>query len=529
MTTPDVVFRNGRIVDGTGNPWYRGDVAVADGELLTVGDFEGSADRVLDIDGAVIAPGFIDIHTHSDFTLPVDPEARSKVSQGVTLEIVGNCGMSAAPRVGEAAAEVDTDFHHWGVGEDVDPDWKSMGDYLDYLEDSGIGLNVGSLVGHKNVRVATVGYQDREPTEAELDEMRAIVDRAMANGAVGLSSGLIYTPGAYADTDELVALAEVAADHGGFYATHMRSEGDDLVPAVEEAIEVGRRADLPVQISHHKAVAPNNWGKVRYTLRLMELSRERDGVDVQCDQYPYAASSTSLSARVPPWAHDGGTEALMERLRDPETRERIERELADYAGSWENILITAVQTDDLEDVTGHTVADLAARDGEDRAPEAIIVDLLIADRCRTRHVHFGMDETDVETVMQHPLTMVGSDGSSLRPEGSLGDGIPHPRSYGTFPRVLGKYVREESLVRLETAVRMMTGQPAARIGLADRGLLKTGMRADVTVFDPETVRQTGTFTDPAQYPDGIEHVLVNGKFVVESGEHTGALPGTAIR
>lgn len=530
MATADVALRNGRVVDGTGSPWVRADVYVEDGDIVAVGGDDRPARRELDVAGHVVAPGFVDVHTHSDFTLPVDGGARSKVHQGVTLEIVGNCGMSAAPRTGDAAVEVADDFAFFGVGDAVDADrWETMGEFLDVLESDGLGLNVGSLVGHKNARVAAVGHEDRAPTDDELAEMRAIVDRAMAEGALGLSTGLIYPPGAFADTDELVALAEVAAAHGGVYATHMRSEGDDLVAAVEEALSVGRRADVPVQISHHKAVGPDNWGKVRYTLRLLELARERDGVDVQCDQYPYAASSTYLRARVPPWAHDGGTEALVERLRDPETRERIEADLADYAGDWDDILLTEVQTDDLAGVEGRTLADLAARDGEDRSPVELMVDILVADECRTRHVHFGMDEADVETVMRHPLTVVGSDGNSLRPDGPLGEGIPHPRSYGTFPRVLGTYVREQGVLDLETAVRKMTGQPAARFGLDDRGLLRPGMRADVTVFDPETVGQAGTFTDPAQYATGVRHVLVNGEFVVRAGDHTGARPGTTVR
>jgi N-acyl-D-amino-acid deacylase len=530
VTEADLVLENGRIVDGTGSPWYRGDVAITDGEIVALGDVSASADRVVDVTDAVVAPGFIDIHTHSDFTLPVDREAHSKVRQGVTLEVVGNCGMSAAPRVGAAADEVDDDFAFFGVTEAVDTSqWESMGEFLDFLDDGGLSINVASLVGHKNARVAVVGYDDREPTAAELDEMRELVDRALSAGAVGLSTGLIYTPGAYADTDELVALAEVAADHGGIYATHMRSEGDDLIAAVEEALTVGRQAAIPVQISHHKAVGPDNWGKIRYTLRRLELAREREGIDVQCDQYPYAASSTYLSARVPPWAHEGGTEALLDRLRDPETVERIESELADYAGSWDNILLTEVHTAELSHVEGKTLRELADRDGEDRSPVSIVTDVLLADDAQTRHVHFGMDRADVETVMQHDLTMIGSDGNSLRRDGPLGEGMPHPRSYGTFPRVLGRYVREESVLTLETAVHKMTGLPAARLGLEDRGVLKPGMRADVTVFSPDTVGQAGSFTDPAQYADGVRHVLVDGTFVVEHREHTGARPGRTLR
>ncbi|WP_255169686.1 N-acyl-D-amino-acid deacylase family protein [Natrononativus amylolyticus] len=530
MMSPDIIFRNARIVDGTGAPWFTGDVSVTNEIITTVGTEAEEAEIEVDVSGKAISPGFIDIHTHSDFTLPANRDAHSKVRQGVTLEIVGNCGTSTAPRYGKAADSVDGGFSYRGLGETVDPSqWETMAEYLDFLEAEGISLNVGSLVGHKNARAAVLGYEDRAPTENELEEMKAIVDEALSQGAVGLSTGLIYTPGAFANTDEIVELATVAADHGKLYTTHMRSEGDDLIEAVEEAIEIGRRAGVSVQISHHKAVGESNWGKIRYTLRLMELARERDGIDVQCEQYPYVASSTSLSARLPNWAKDGGTDALLERLQDPEMRERIRKELAERAGSWHDILITNVQNPDLEYLQGWSIGELADRDSSSRSPEEIMIDVLIEDRSRTKHVNFCMSEQDVEEVMQHPLTMVGSDGSSMQPDGPLGEGVPHPRSYGTFPRVLGRYVREQGVLSLEEAVHMMTGQPAARLGLHDRGLLKEGNRADLTVFDPETVAQGGSFVEPDVYPTGIEHVLVNGEFVVEDGTHTGARPGVALR
>ncbi|WP_255168916.1 N-acyl-D-amino-acid deacylase family protein [Natrononativus amylolyticus] len=529
MSTADIAFRNARLIDGTGAPWTRGELAVAEGRIAEIGHDVGDAAVEIDLEGHVLAPGFIDIHTHSDFTLPANREAHSKVRQGVTTEIVGNCGTSAAPTYGECAESVAEGFAYRGVGDVVDTDeWVTMADYLDYLEE-GVSLNVGSLVGHENAREAVIGYEDREPTEEELEEMKEIVDEALADGAVGLSTGLIYTPGAFADTDEIVELASVVADHGKLYCTHMRSEGDELFEGLEEAIEIGRRAGVPVQVSHHKAVGRDNWGKVEYTLRRMELAREREGVDVQCEQYPYVASSTSLSARVPTWARDGGTEALLERLQDPDTRERIGRELAENTDSWDDILVTNVRTEGLEHLQGSTIAELAAREGESRSPEELTMDVLIEDRCRTKHIHFCLSENDVETVMQHPLTMIGSDGNSMRNEGPLGEGVPHPRSYGTFPRVLGHYVREEGVLGLEEAIFKMTGQPAARLGLSDRGLLKEGAFADLTVFDPETVAQGGTFVEPDVYAEGIDHVLVNGEFVVRDGEHTGARPGVAIR
>ena len=531
MTAADVLLRNARIVDGTGSPWIRGDVAMTDGRLSWVGpSFPGDAAEVRDLDGDVVAPGFIDIHTHSDFTLPANPEAHSKVRQGVTFELVGNCGTSAAPRYGEATEAVDGWFERNGLTDVVDTgSWNSMAEYLSVLDETGLSLNVGSLVGHGNVRAAVIGYDDRAPTDDELVEMCAFVDEALSEGAMGLSTGLFYPPGSYADVDEVVALAEVAAEHGAIYTTHMRSESDGLIESVEESIEIGRRSGVPVQISHHKAIGPKNWGKIRYTLRLMERAR-REGIDVQCDQYPYVASSTSLGALLPKWAHDGGTQALLERLADEETREEVKAGIeTDKWSTWDDVLITRVRNSDLQGAQGKTIAEIAAEPNESREPADILLDIVLEDDNKTSHVNFGMDETDVREVMEHELTMVGSDGSSLATQGPLGEGVPHPRNYGTFPRVLGTYARKEGVVSMEEAVQKMTGLPASRLGLADRGVLKEGLAADLVVFDPETVEQTGTFLEPAVFPAGIDHVVVNGAFVVRDGEHTGARPGTVIR
>lgn len=530
--TERILLENGRIVDGTGAPWRHGSVLIEGGTIATVGaDADANAaDVAMDLDGSVVAPGFIDIHTHSDFTLPANREAHSKVRQGVTFEVVGNCGSSAAPREGAAVEGIDSWFGRNGVADEVDTEaWTTMGEFLDHLGGGGISLNVASLVGHGTVRAAAMGHADRKPTTEELTRMREHVAAAMKDGAVGLSTGLFYPPGAYADIEEVVALAEVAAEHGGIYATHMRSESDDLIASVEETLEIGRRADVPVQISHHKAIGPDNWGKVRYTLRRMDLAREHDGIDVQCDQYPYVASSTSLGALLPTWAHDGGDEALLDRLRDGETYARLLEELkAGRSASWDGVLITRISNPDLREYEGRTLEELATREDEDRSPPEILLDIVLKDQNDTMHVNFGMDEDDVRTVMQHPLTMVGSDGSSLCTCGPLGEGTPHPRNYGAFPRVLGTYVREQETLDLETAVYKMTGLPASRLGLSDRGRLVAGSAADVTVFDPDTVAQGGDFLYPHVYAEGIDHVLVNGEFVVRDGDHTGRRPGKVI-
>lgn len=530
--TERILLENGRIVDGTGAPWRHGSVLIENDTIAALGaEAHGNgADVVVDVDGDVVAPGFIDIHTHSDFTLPANREAHSKVRQGVTFEVVGNCGSSAAPREGPAVEGIESWFERNGLADEVDvTSWTTMGEYLDHLRAGGVSLNVASLVGHGTVRAAAMGHADREPDAEELERMRDYVDAAMTDGAVGLSTGLFYPPGSYADVEEIVALAEVAADHGGIYATHMRSESDELLASVEEALEIGRCADVPVQISHHKAIGPDNWGKVRYTLRRMELARERDGIDVQCDQYPYVASSTSLGALLPTWAHDGGDQSLLERLRDEDTRMQLLEELkAGRSASWDGVLITRVSNPDLKGCEGRTLEELADREGEDRSPPEILLDVVLADENDTMHVNFGMDEADVRTVMRHRFTMIGSDGSSLCTCGPLGEGTPHPRNYGAFPRVLGTYVRDQETLDLETAVYKMTGLPASRLELSDRGRLIEDSIADVTVFDPDTVAQGGDFLNPHVYAKGTEHVLVNGEFVIRNGDHTGRRPGDVI-
>lgn len=526
-----LLLRNGRIIDGTGTPWRAGSLLIKDGLIAKVGpDIDEDAEVEVDVNGKMIAPGFIDIHTHSDFTLPANREAHSKVRQGVTLEIVGNCGTSAAPRRGDAADLVSSWFDRYGLHEEVDTDtWRSVDEYLSFLQREGLSINVATLVGHANIRTEIMGFEDRDPERVELERMCELVDKALSNGAIGLSTGLFYPPGAYADTDEVVALCEVVAEHGGIYTTHMRSESDKLIESVEESIEIGRKADVPVQISHHKAIGRDNWGKVRYTLRRMELAREYDGVDVQCDQYPYIASSTSLGALLPTWAHDGGDEALLERLRDEETQKRLVKELENnQSEQWDSVLITRVRNDNLEHMEGQTIAELTAREDENRSGAKLLLDIVLNDENKTMHVNFGMDEDDVRTVMKHPLTMVGSDGSSLCTDGTLCQGTPHPRSYGAFPHVLGKFVREETILDLETAVYKMTGLPASRLSLSDRGRILAGHHADITVFDRDTVAQSGDYLDPHAYADGIEHVLIDGEFVIRSGDHTGQRPGVIL-
>lgn len=521
-----ILIRNGRIIDGTGNPWYRGDVRVEDGRITAIGRrLGGTADRVIEAEGRVVTPGFIDIHSHSDTVLLVSPLAESKIRQGVTTEVVGNCGDSLAPLAGAAIDPTKEELADFGV----ELKWCSLGEYLACLEQQGTAVNVAVLIGHGTLRKSVVGYADRAPTAAELERMRKMLAAAMSEGAFGLSTGLIYTPGSYAKTDELIAVASVLRPYGGIYASHIRNEGKDLIPAVEEAIAIGREAGVPVQISHHKASSDLVWGKVRETCAMIEAVRA-GGLDVTADQYPYVATSTTLTALLPDWAHDGGHAVMLERLRVPELRAKLIdgiRAKRSYRDNWEQTVIASVGSEANKGLEGKNLIEIAGLWGS-TGPE-VVIDLLAAEAGAVSMVVFAMCEDDVRHVMCQPFVMVGSDGSALAPAGVLGKGKPHPRHYGTFPRVLGHYARDESLLSLEDAVRKMTSLPARRLGITDRGMLAPGMRADITVFDPATVIDRATFTDPHRYPAGIEYVIVNGRIAVEAGEHTQALAGQVLR
>lgn len=523
----DLILRGGRIIDGTGAAWCRGDVAIVGDHIAAMGDLRNSrAARVIDVDGAVIAPGFIDIHTHSDLSLLVEPKGESKVRQGVTTEVVGNCGGSYAPLTDAGLRWTQEDLREY----DLAPLWRSMKGYLDEVDAVRPSINLACLIGLGLIRANVVGLEDRPATPAELDGMRTLIAEAMEDGAFGISSGLIYAPGSFAGMDELVEMAKVAARYGGIYATHMRHESDQVGEGVAEAIAIGERSGASVQISHHKAVGQDNWGKVRETMAMMEAARLR-GVDVTCDQYPYTASATGLSAIAPNWAHDGGTEAFLARLRNPETRARIAAE-ADAENrqtrkGWEKVYLSWAGTPELTHLEGKHLAEIGAIMG--KAPVEAAIEILLASHSAASQVAFGMCEEDICFVMRHPLTMVGSDAGAKAPYGPLSKGKPHPRAYGTFARVLGRYVREQGVLPLEEAVRKMTSLPARKLGLWDRGVLRPSLKADITVFHSEKVIDQATFTEPHQYAAGVPYVIVGGVPVVEQGEHTGESPGRALR
>jgi N-acyl-D-amino-acid deacylase len=538
----DLVINDGLVADGSGRPAFRADVGIGGGKIIDVGSLDrGEASELIDASGLVVSPGFIDMHSHSDFVLLVNPKAESKVRQGVTTEVVGNCGGSAAPILG-LARDVEISRHQTRYG--IDVDWESLGEYLGKLE-GGIAVNVASLVGHGTVRKCVMDLEERAPSRGELEEMKGLVDAAMREGAFGMSTGLVYPPGRYADTEELVELCRVVAGHGGFYASHIRGERETMLEALGEAIEIGERAGVAVQVSHHPAKI-GAWGRSPETLAMMDEAASR-GLDVTCDMHPYIAGSTGLSALLPPWAQAGGSERIVERLRSPEERERIRRDMIEERvpgpgpcglvkrGMWDKIVVSSYPEDRH---IGRDIAGIAAERGVD--PFEAYFDLLLESGATGGVVGFYYNEEDIRNVMRHPRSMIGSDGYALAPYGVLGSGRNHPRSYGTFPMVFRKYVRGasrpelmyddgEKVASLEEAVMKMTSVPARRLRLEDRGLIKEGHWADIIVINPDTIADTATYLDPYRYPVGIEHVVVNGIQVIKGGEHTGALPGKPLR
>jgi len=522
----DVLIRGGTVIDGTGRPGRRADVAIARDRIESIDLLPGAtAARVIDATGHAVAPGFIDMHSHADFVLPGLPTADSKVHQGFTLVVVGNCGASPAPLTPARRQDIID-----ATGLAVPPlawDWTTFRSYLDVLTRQGVSPNVAALVGHGTVRLMAMGAGDAQPSAEQQRAMATEVRRAVDEGAVGVSTGLIYPPGVYAETDEIVDLARAAGAGGGFYASHIRGESDTLLPAITEAIEVGRRAGVPVEISHLKAAGRTNWPKMAQAIELIERARA-EGLDVTADMYPYPAGSTTLSALLAPWAHAGGREPLLGRLDDPADRARIRAEL-DGSGmardaGWEGIVIAGCPA--RPQYEGQTLARIAATLGV--TPAEAVIEILRQSKADTDMVLFMMSEDNVALGLQRPWVMIGSDGEGRAAEGPYGAGKPHPRNYGTCPRFLGHYVRERAVVSLPEAIRKMTSLPATKLGLRDRGRLEPGAAADVVVFDPATVADAATFADPHRYPRGMPWVLVNGEPVIADGRHTGRRPGRVL-
>lgn len=531
----DVLIRNGRVVDGSGNPWVYADVGINGDRIVFIGraDAAITAKQVIDAKGMIVAPGFIDMLGHSEDSLLVDKQAVSKLTQGITTEITGE-GSSIAPMNAKIIAKSKEWYDHYKIA----IDWRSLDEYLMRLEKQGSGINLGSFVGATQVRMMALDEADRAPTAEDLAAMKEMVDDAMLDGAFGLSTSLIYAPAFYAKTEELIELAKVAQKHGGIYATHIRNEGDKQMEALDEAFRIGREANIPVEIWHLKVSGQQNWGRMRQVIDKIEAAREQ-GLDVTADQYPYIASATSLGASIPPKYHEGGTAAFIARLKDPETRALIRAELEPKEGghSFENmwrgvggpqgVLVTSVLSAELKPYEGKTIAQIA--DLLKKDPMDTLMDLLIAGNANIGAVYFSMKEEDVRLAMQQPWVSFDTDYGAVNPTGPLGESKSHPRAYGTFPRILGKYVREEKVLRLEEAIRKMTSMPAQRVKLENRGMIRPDFYADITIFDPETVIDVATFEDPNRVSKGIEYVLVNGAVALEKGKLTGRLAGRPLR
>ena len=527
----DLVVTNGRIIDGTGSPWYSGDIGIRGGKIAAIGNLGAvPRQRTIDAAGKVVAPGFIDMLGQSELTILVDPRLPSKIYQGITSEITGE-GASIAP-LNDAIVQSDrSGYEHFKIT----PDWRTLRQYFARLEKQGMGINLASYVGATQVRRMVLGDNDQQPSPAQLVQMQALVREGMKDGAVGVSTSLEYSPAPYARTEELIALATEAGKSGGIYASHMRNESDAVLEAIEEALRIGGEAHIPVEIWHIKVAGKNNWGRMPQVVAKINAARAA-GADVSADTYAYTAWYNGFSAFIPPWAHDGGDLKLVDRLKDPATRARIRKDLQTPSQDWDNewqeipgpdaIMIGAVENSNLVPLLGKRLSEIAKQQNKD--PMDALFDLLIQDPSAEVAV-FGMSQPDVTLALQQPWVAIDNDSEGTSPEGLLGQAHPHPRAYGTFPRILAKYVREEKVLTLEDAIRKFSALPAQRMRLTDRGVLKAGMWADVVIFDPATVKDRATFDNPNQLSQGMDYVLVNGVPVLDQGKMTGALPGKVLR
>lgn len=528
----DLLIRGGTVFDGSGGPGQVADVAVSGDAIAAIGDLSGfSGATEVDASGLAVSPGFINLMSWATETIIEDGRAMSDILQGVTLEVMGE-GTSMGPIPDSLKAWVES--QQGDIKYSIE--WNTLGEYLEYLVDRGISPNVASFMGAATARVNVLGFEDRDPNPGELMQMQELVREAMGEGALGVSSALIYAPGAYADTPELIALAEAAGESGGIYISHLRSEGNQLLEAFEEFMTIARAADLPAEIYHLKAAGEENWPKMDELIRRVEEARA-EGLRITADMYTYTAGATGLDAAMPPWAQEGGPEAWYARLRDPELRPRIAREMVTPTDEWENLMLAAggpenvllvgFKQDSLKYLTGKTLAEVSALRGADPATTAM--DLVALDESRVGTVYFIMSEENVEKKIALPWVSFCSDAGAPAPEGVFLQSNPHPRAYGSFARLLGKYVREEGVITLGEAVRRLSALPAENLGIRERGRLEPGYFADLVVFDPAVVTDNATFQDPHQYASGVEHVFVNGIHVVRSGEHTGATPGRVVR
>ena len=528
----DLVIRNGLVIDGSGRPGYRADLAIKGDRIVRIGKLEtAGAAREIDATGLVVAPGFIDMLGQSETYLLIDPRAMSKIMMGVTTEVTGE-GESIAP-INQRLIKEQEDFLR---RYNLTVDWGTLDEYFKRLEKQGAGVNLATFVGATQLREYVVGFDNRPPTPAELEQMKQLVAAAMRDGALGVSTSLQYVPARFAKTDELVELAKVARQYGGIYATHQRSEANALDESLAEVFQIARQAKIPVEIWHLKTAYKKNWGRMPEVLAKIKRARD-EGLDITADIYPYIAGSTSLSACLPPWALEGGTEKMLSRLKDASIRRRLKEEITTDHKDWENIylgsggasgvLIGSVVNRDLEAMQGKRVSQIAEEQGKE--PLDAVFDLILADHGQTGAIYFMMSEDDMRTAMQSPFVSFCTDSGARANDGPMAGSKSHPRGWGSYPRILGRYVRDEHLLTLPQAIQKMTGLPAKRVGLRERGLLLAGSYADITIFDPRTVIDRATFEMPNQHPDGIKYVIVNGQLSVDDGRRTAALAGRPLR
>ncbi len=523
----DIIIKNGTVIDGSGAQGFQKDIGIKNDKIAVIDDLKSSsADKIIDAKNLIVSPGFIDIHTHTDTELLVNPKAESKIRQGVTTEVGGNCGSSSFPLNEKDFEEYNKNlYERYGFK----MFWKDTAGFLNALENKMVSINYATFIGHSDLRAFVVGKNDVPPTAEQMEEMKALLARSMENGSFGLSTGLEYSPGSYAKTDELIELCKVVSKYDGTYATHMRNEDDKVEEALEEAIHICREAEVSTQISHFKACNQGNWHKVDHLLEMVHNAAE-SGLPLTADRYPYIAYSTGLSIFLPLWSRQGNTDEILARLENKKGISKIKQyaeKKGKNIGGWDRIVISSCFKENNKRWEGKSINQAAEISGKE--PFEFIRTILLDERNRVNIVGFAMDENNLKKVLSSPHVMIGSDGNAIAPYGKLGKGKPHPRFYGTFPRVVGKYAREDKIFDLATAIKKMTSMPAEKLKLKNRSKIKKGYFADITIFNPKTVIDNATFVDPHQFPSGIEYVIVNGKITVKNGEHTGARSGKILK